>query len=118
MALGLELMASGLAAYLPAFDLGTFVALSILGLLFALNALHDGHIFQAAGLHAGIVCTVRLLKDFTETNGQHPWFFGIGSYDRITGWFSAIGLSLVLASELYRMHRARRSSQHPAKSSD
>ena len=110
--LGLELMLSGLADYLPAFDLGTFVALSILGLLFAHTALRDGHIFQAAGLHAGIVCTVRLLKDFTETNGQHPWFFGIGSYDRITGWFSAIDLSLVLAGELYRAHRARRSSRH------
>lgn len=105
---GLQLTLSGLADYPQAFDLSSFVSLCVLGLIFAHVALRDGHIFQAAGLHAGIVFTVGLLKTFTQVNDQHAWFFGVGSYDRISGWFSAIGLSLVLAMELYKARRAAR----------
>jgi membrane protease YdiL (CAAX protease family) len=81
----------------------SFVALTVLGMLFALVRLRTGAIAACIGLHAAGVAFIAVLRSATLVNPNAEYAGLVGSYDGVIGWaaliwFGVIGAAFVILS--------------------
>lgn len=79
----------------------SFVALAMLGVLFALVRLRTGAIAACIGLHAAGVAFIAVLRSATVVNPNAEYAELVGSYDGVIGWaaliwFAMIAMALVI----------------------
>jgi hypothetical protein len=78
----------------------SFLALAVLGVLFAIIRLRTGAIAACIGLHAAGVAFIAVLRQATVLNPNAEYAGLVGSYDGVIGWaaliwFAVIGVALV-----------------------
>ena len=66
-----------------------FIALTLVGVLFAVLRERTGHLGMCIGLHAGFVTVIALLRKASVPVYDQPWSFLIGHTDGIVGWLVA-----------------------------
>jgi membrane protease YdiL (CAAX protease family) len=81
----------------------SFVALAVLGMLFAIVRLRTGAIAACIGLHAAGVAFIAVLRKATLVNPGAEYAGLVGSYDGVIGWaalvwFTVIGGAFVIFS--------------------
>lgn len=81
----------------------SFVALAMLGVLFALVRLRTGAIAGCIGLHAAGVMFIAVLRSATRVNPDADYAELVGSYDGVIGWaalvwFTVIAVTFVVLS--------------------
>lgn len=85
----------------PLTFIDSFVALAVLGMLFAMIRLRTGAIAACIGLHAAGVAFIAVLRSATVVNPNAEYAELVGSYDGVIGWaasiwFTMIGLALLI----------------------
>ena len=73
----------------------SYTALFAAGLFLSMVRERNGNIALCAGIHAGWVLTIKLVKEVTNAATDTPAAILIGSYDSIIGWAAAAVLGLV-----------------------
>jgi membrane protease YdiL (CAAX protease family) len=73
----------------------SFVALAMLGVLFALIRLRTGAIAACIGLHAAGVGFIAVLREATRVNPDTEFAALVGSYDGVIGWAALIWFSVI-----------------------
>jgi membrane protease YdiL (CAAX protease family) len=81
----------------------SFVALAMLGVLFALVRLRTGAIAACIGLHAAGVAFITVLREATRVNPNTQFAVLVGNYDGVIGWaalvwFAAIAVTFAVLS--------------------
>lgn len=88
----------------------SFVALTVLGMLFALVRLRTGAIAACIGLHAAGVAFIAVLRTATRVNPEAEFAVLVGSYDGVIGWAALVWFALIaVAFVLLSRRRARQS---------
>jgi len=67
-----------------------FIALTLVGVLFAVLRERTGNLGMCIGLHAGFVTVIALLRKASVPVYDQPWSFLIGHTDGIVGWLVAL----------------------------
>lgn len=75
----------------------SFVALAMLGVLFALIRLRTGAIAGCIGLHAAGVAFIAMLREATVVNPSAEYAELVGSYDGVIGWAALIWFAVIAA---------------------
>ena len=76
----------------------SFVALAMLGVLFALVRLRTGAIAGCIGLHAAGVGFIAVLREATLTNPDTHYAVLVGNYDGVIGWAALIWFAVIAAT--------------------
>jgi membrane protease YdiL (CAAX protease family) len=102
---GFEVLAKLFERYVePLTFADSFVALTMLGVLFALVRLRTGAIAGCIGLHAAGVAFIAVLRGATRVNSGSEYVGLVGSYDGVIGWaalvwFAVIAVAFALLSK-------------------
>lgn len=91
--------------------LDSFVALTMLGVLFALVRLRTGAIAGCIGLHAAGVAFITVLREATRVNPDAEYAALVGSYDGVIGWAALIWFAIIAAA--FVMFAPRRTPGSP-----
>lgn len=75
----------------------SFVALAVLGMLFALIRLRTGAIAGSAGMHAAGVAFITVLREATRVNPNTEYASLVGSYDGVIGWAALVWFAVIAA---------------------
>ena len=75
----------------------SFVALAMLGVLFALVRLRTGAIAGCIGLHAAGVAFIAVLREATVVNANAEYVELVGSYDGVIGWAALVWFAVISA---------------------
>ena len=75
----------------------SFVALAMLGVLFALVRLRTGAIAGCIGLHAAGVTFITVLRNATQVNPNTEFAVLVGNYDGVIGWAALIWFGVIAA---------------------
>lgn len=75
----------------------SFVALAMLGVLFALVRLRTGAIAGCIGLHAAGVAFIAVLREATRVNPEAEFAVLVGSYDGVIGWAALVWFTVIAA---------------------
>jgi membrane protease YdiL (CAAX protease family) len=73
----------------------SFVALAMLGVLFALVRLRTGAIAACIGLHAAGVAFITVLREATRVNPNTEFAVLVGNYDGVIGWAALIWFAVI-----------------------
>lgn len=73
----------------------SFLALAMLGVLFALIRLRTGAIAACIGLHAAGVAFIAVLRSATVVNTNAEYVELVGSYDGVIGWAALIWFAVI-----------------------
>lgn len=84
----------------------SFVALAMLGVLFALVRLRTGAIAGCIGLHAAGVAFIAVLRETTRVNPNAEFAVLVGSYDGVIGWGALVWFT-VIAALFVALNRSR-----------
>ncbi|HEY0686407.1 MAG TPA: CPBP family intramembrane glutamic endopeptidase [Steroidobacter sp.] len=76
----------------------SFVALAMLGVLFALVRLRTGAIAGCIGLHAAGVAFIAVLRAATRVNPEAEYAVLVGSYDGVIGWAALVWFTVIAAA--------------------
>lgn len=76
----------------------SFVALTMLGVLFALVRLRTGAIAGCIGLHAAGVAFIAVLRAATRVNPDSDYVGLVGSYDGVIGWAALVWFTVIAAA--------------------
>jgi membrane protease YdiL (CAAX protease family) len=76
----------------------SFVALTMLGVLFALVRLRTGAIAACIGLHAAGVAFIAVLREATLVNPNTEYGVLVGSYDGVIGWAALVWFAVIAAA--------------------
>jgi membrane protease YdiL (CAAX protease family) len=76
----------------------SFVALAMLGVLFALVRLRTGAIAGCIGLHAAGVGFITVLREATRVNPDTELAVLVGSYDGVIGWAALVWFAVIAAA--------------------
>jgi membrane protease YdiL (CAAX protease family) len=76
----------------------SFVALAMLGVLFALVRLRTGAIAACIGLHAAGVAFITVLREATLVNPDSQFEVLVGSYDGVIGWAALVWFAVIAAA--------------------
>lgn len=76
----------------------SFIALAVLGMLFALVRLRTGAIAGCIGLHAAGVAFIAVLREATLVNPNAEYAELVGSYDGVIGWAALIWFAVIAAA--------------------
>ncbi|MDY6944152.1 MAG: CPBP family intramembrane glutamic endopeptidase [Pseudomonadota bacterium] len=76
----------------------SFVALAMLGVLFALVRLRTGAIAGCIGLHAAGVGFIAVLREATRVNPDTELAALVGSYDGVIGWAALVWFAIIAAA--------------------
>ncbi len=76
----------------------SFVALTMLGVLFALVRLRTGAIAGCIGLHAAGVAFIAVLREATRVNPDAEFAVLVGSYDGVIGWAALVWFTVIAAA--------------------
>ncbi|MET0533429.1 MAG: CPBP family intramembrane glutamic endopeptidase [Steroidobacter sp.] len=95
---GFEVLSKLFERYTQPLDLlDSFVALAMLGALFALIRLRTGAIAACIGLHAAGVAFITVLREATLVNPNAQYIGLVGSYDGVIGWAALIWFAIIAA---------------------
>ena len=83
----------------------SFVALAVLGMLFALVRLRTGAIAACIGLHAAGVAFIAVLREATRVNPDTEFAVLVGSYDGVIGWAALVWFALIAATFAFLSRR-------------
>lgn len=86
----------------------SFLALAMLGMLFAILRLRTGAIAACIGLHAAGVAFIAVLRGATVVNPNAEYVELVGSYDGVIGWAALVWFT-VIGAGLVMLGRRRRS---------
>jgi membrane protease YdiL (CAAX protease family) len=73
----------------------SFMALTMLGVLFAIIRLRTGAIAGCIGLHAAGVAFIAVLREATVVNSTAEYAELVGSYDGVIGWAALIWFAVI-----------------------
>jgi membrane protease YdiL (CAAX protease family) len=76
----------------------SFLALAMLGVLFAIIRLRTGAIAACIGLHAAGVAFIAVLREATVVNANAEYSELVGSYDGVIGWAALIWFAVIAAA--------------------
>lgn len=76
----------------------SFLALAMLGVLFAIIRLRTGAIAGCIGLHAAGVAFIAVLREATAVNPNAEYAALVGSYDGVIGWAALIWFAVIAAA--------------------
>jgi membrane protease YdiL (CAAX protease family) len=76
----------------------SFLALAVLGMLFAIVRLRTGAIAACIGLHAAGVAFIAVLREATVVNSNAGYAELVGSYDGVIGWAALIWFAVIGAA--------------------
>lgn len=76
----------------------SFLALAMLGMLFAIVRLRTGAIAACIGLHAAGVAFIAVLREATVVNPNAAYAELVGSYDGVIGWAALIWFTVIGAA--------------------
>jgi uncharacterized protein len=76
----------------------SFLALAMLGVLFAIIRLRTGAIAACIGLHAAGVAFIAVLRQATVVNSDAEYAGLVGSYDGVIGWAALIWFTVIGAA--------------------
>jgi membrane protease YdiL (CAAX protease family) len=79
----------------------SFVALAVLGMLFALVRLRTGAIAGCIGLHAAGVAFIAVLREATRVNPEAEFAMLVGSYDGVIGWAALVWFALIAGTFVF-----------------
>jgi membrane protease YdiL (CAAX protease family) len=85
----------------------SFVALAMLGVLFALVRLRTGAIAGCIGLHAAGVGFIAVLREATLLNPSTEYAVLVGNYDGVIGWAALIWFAVIAATFALFSRRGR-----------
>jgi membrane protease YdiL (CAAX protease family) len=83
----------------------SFVALAVLGMLFALVRLRTGAIAGCIGLHAAGVAFIAVLREATRLNPNTEYAVLVGSYDGVIGWAALVWFAFIAATFVFLSRR-------------
>ncbi|HEY0940528.1 MAG TPA: CPBP family intramembrane glutamic endopeptidase [Steroidobacter sp.] len=83
----------------------SFVALAVLGMLFALVRLRTGAIAACVGLHAAGVAFIAVLREATRVNPEAEFAVLVGSYDGVIGWAALVWFAVIAAAFAFLSRR-------------
>ena len=83
----------------------SFVALAMLGVLFALVRLRTGAIAGCIGLHAAGVGFIAVLREATRVNPDTELAALVGSYDGVIGWAALVWFAVIAAAFVFFSRR-------------
>ncbi|RLA20673.1 MAG: CPBP family intramembrane metalloprotease [Gammaproteobacteria bacterium] len=89
----------------------SFSALFFVGLFLALIRNQTGSLAQCIGLHASWIFLIKITRSLTNPNPQSEWFFLVGDYDHILGYFVTGWMALVIL--LYLVYIRKTNSLNP-----
>ena len=93
---GLEVLSKLFERYAqPLTFADSFVALALLGALFAVVRLRTGAIAACIGLHAAGVAFIAVLKAATRVNPDTEYASLVGSYDGVIGWAALVWFAVI-----------------------
>ena len=90
----------------PLAFIDSFVALAVLGALFAMVRWRTGAIAACIGLHAAGVAAIAVLRATTSVNMDASYAGIVGNYDGVIGW-AALAWFVVIASVMLLQRRYR-----------
>ena len=90
----------------PLAFIDSFVALAVLGALFAMVRWRTGAIAACIGLHAAGVAAIAVLRATTSVNTDASYAGIVGNYDGVIGW-AALAWFVVIASVMLLQRRYR-----------
>jgi membrane protease YdiL (CAAX protease family) len=104
---GFEVLAKLFERYVePLTFADSFVALTMLGVLFALVRLRTGAIAGCIGLHAAGVAFIAVLRGATRVNPGAEYAGLVGSYDGVIGWAALVWFAVIAVAFALLSNRA------------
>ena len=101
---GLTMLYGAFSVYTEWKTFDSFLALFVLGAMFALIRERTGNIAYCIGLHAGFVFIIKIVRKMTRENDDSSLSLLVGDYNGIIGYLSAVVI-LIYTLILYKRWR-------------
>lgn len=104
---GFEYLNTTLVNYTDPKIIGSWLTLFACGVFLSFISLHHGNIARCIGVHLGWVLILRIVKKLTDDDQTSPYFWMVGSYDKITGYLSFFIITIMCFSLWFFCYRKK-----------